>query len=118
MKNINRIKITKNLYKDVENKFSKINTLFVDNIKVGDNLIVNYNIGTLNKIRTQKHEGIVIAINKNKSSKNIILRYILDSIGIEHIFPLNSPKMISITKKEFTKVRKAKLYHNRVTKKN
>lgn len=61
--------------------------------------------------RFQLFEGVVIAI---KSSNNFIVRKIAaDSIGVERIFPLNSPWINKIKMVKKGKVRRAKLYYLR-----
>lgn len=62
--------------------------------------------------RTQPFEGIVIAINNN--SKSFTVRKIgVGKIGIERIFPFDSPWITKIKVLKKGHVRRAKLYYSR-----
>jgi large subunit ribosomal protein L19 len=56
---------------------------------------------------------VVIKINGHGDSKRFTVRKISDNIGVERIFPLNSPFIESITINSRGKVRRAKLYYLR-----
>lgn len=66
------------------------------------------------KERTQIFEGIILAVNKGKKpGPTILVRKISEGIGVEKIFPLNSPTIIKIKPLKQAKVRRAKLYYLR-----
>nr|YP_009545194.1 ribosomal protein L19 [Synura uvella]AYO28348.1 ribosomal protein L19 [Synura uvella] len=97
----------------VESKYLKNNTLITkkkSTIKIGDIVRIGYLIPEGEKERTQYYEGLIIAINNRQIGKSFIIRRTVQNIGIEQIFVLNSPKIISITKKQSSKVRRSKLY--------
>jgi len=97
----------------VESKYLKNNTLITKKksiIKIGDIVRIGYLIPEGEKERTQYYEGLIIAINNRQIGKSFIIRRTVQNIGIEQIFVLNSPKIISITKKQSSKVRRSKLY--------
>lgn len=99
--------------KHIENKYIK--TLVVqgskDNqINVGDLVRIGYSIPEGEKERIQYYEGLVIAKGNRGIAKTITLRRNVQGIGIEQNFLLNSPKIISVIKKQSYKVRRAKLY--------
>lgn len=71
------------------------------------------------KERTQVFEGIILAHkHKNESGGTITVRKVTGGIGVEKIFPLNSPVVSKIEAVKQAKVRRAKLgYLRTATKK-
>lgn len=70
------------------------------------------------KERTQIFEGIIIAIKKpNTQSATFTVRKISEGVGVEKIYPLNSPLVTKIVPVKQANVRKAKLYYLRNYKK-
>lgn len=65
------------------------------------------------KERTQFYEGVIIAKKNSGINKTITVRKVLQGIGVERIFPINSPKLSSIEVLRRSKVRRAKLYYLR-----
>jgi len=66
------------------------------------------------KERIQTIEGVVIAKKHgNEKGATITVRKISEGIGVEFIFPLNSPKVSGIEIVKRHKVRRAKLYYLR-----
>lgn len=55
----------------------------------------------------------MIKINGNGDKKRFTVRKISDGVGVERIFPLESPFIESITVNKLGKVRRAKLYYLR-----
>ena len=84
--------------------------------RVGDTVQVGYHIKEGNKERVQEFEGIVIAIKGSGISKNFIVRKISSGVGVEKVFPVNSPNIDSIEVTKHGKVRRAKLYFLRTRK--
>lgn len=106
------------------------NTISYQNTKlsVGDTLSVHYRLIEKEKVagktkrevkeevreRVQVFEGILLSIGGMAESRNILVRKIASgNIGVERIFPLNSPWIKKITVKKHAKVRRAKLYYLR-----
>jgi len=64
--------------------------------------------------RTQVFEGIVIAIKKGTGATMFTVRHIgAAAIGVERIFPLDSPWIRKLEVKKHGEVRRAKLYYLR-----
>ena len=102
------------LIKLVESKFvkeQKIDSVNENNrLEVGDILRIGYTIFEGSKERTQYFEGLVIYKQNSGLGKSFTIRRTVQGIGVEQVFLLNSPKILSITKKQASKVRRAKLY--------
>jgi len=81
---------------------------------VGDKVKVFQKIQEGDKIRIQPFEGIVIAIKGKGENKMFTVRKIAaDRIGVERIWPLNSPWIEDIKVLKKGKTRRAKLYYLR-----
>ena len=78
--------------------------------EIGNTIKVHYKIVEGNRERVQLYEGTVIAINNRGAAKTFTVRRISYDVGVERVFPINSPRIakIEITKK--SKVRRGKLY--------
>ena len=81
--------------------------------KSGDTITVAYRIKEGNKERIQLYRGVVIRISGHGSKKRFTVRKMSDSVGVERIFPMESPFIDSITVNKYGKVRRAKLYYLR-----
>ena len=79
----------------------------------GDTVTVAYRIKEGNKERIQQYRGVVIRISGDGEKRRFTVRKISDNIGVERIFPLESPFIDSITVNKYGKVRRAKLYYLR-----
>jgi large subunit ribosomal protein L19 len=101
------------LIKFVESKFLKnapYSTKGQDFIRVGEIIRIGYTIQEGDKERTQYYEGLIIAQQNRGLNRSFTLRRIVQGIGVEQIFILNSPKILTIIKKQSSKVRRSKLY--------
>lgn len=84
------------------------------NFGIGDTIVVHQKIKEGDKTRTQIFQGVVIAIRGKEEGKSIVVRKIASgNVGVERIWPLNSPWIEKIELKKTGKVRRAKLYHLR-----
>lgn len=81
--------------------------------KSGDTVTVAYRIKEGNKERVQQYRGVVIKIAGHGDKKRFTVRKMSDNIGVERIFPIESPFIDSITLNKVGKVRRAKLYYLR-----
>ena len=74
--------------------------------KSGDTVTIAYRIKEGNKERVQQYRGVVIKIAGHGTKKRFTVRKMSDNIGVERIFPIESPFKVG-------KVRRAKLYYLR-----
>lgn len=79
----------------------------------GDTITVSYKIKEGNKERIQQYRGVVIRISGHGTKKRFTVRKISDGVGVERIFPIESPFIEKIEVNKFGKVRRAKLYYLR-----
>ena len=82
--------------------------------KAGDTITVAYRIveGS-SKERVQLYRGVVIKIAGHGDKKRFTVRKMSGTVGVERIFPIESPAIDSITVNKVGKVRRAKLYYLR-----
>ncbi|MBD5326278.1 MAG: 50S ribosomal protein L19 [Muribaculaceae bacterium] len=79
----------------------------------GDTITVAYRIKEGNKERIQQYRGVVIKISGEGAKKRFTVRKMSDNIGVERIFPMESPFIDSIVVNKYGKVRRAKIYYLR-----
>ena len=79
----------------------------------GDQVTVAYRIKEGNKERVQEFRGDVIAIHGSEDKKRFTVRKMSGNVGVERIFPMDSPFIERITVNKYGKVRRAKLYYLR-----
>ena len=84
-----------------------------DDFLPGDTITVAYRIKEGNKERIQQYRGVVIRISGEGNKKRFTVRKMSDNIGVERIFPVESPFIDSVTVNKHGKVRRAKLYYLR-----
>ena len=82
--------------------------------RTGSTVKVHYLIVEGATKRVQIFEGVVIYIKNASTSRTFCVRKIAAAgIGVERIFPLNSPRIQKIEVVRLGKVRKARLYYLR-----
>ena len=81
--------------------------------KSGDTVTIDYRIKEGNKERIQRYKGVVIKIAGHGDNKRFTVRKMSDNVGVERIFPMNSPLIDKIEVNKIGKVRRAKLYYLR-----
>jgi len=83
------------------------------NFRSGDTVTVAYRIKEGNKERIQQYRGVVIRISGHGDKKRFTVRKMSENVGVERIFPIESPFIENITINKHGKVRRAKLYYLR-----
>jgi len=97
--------------------FQKSQLKDMPDIRPGDTVKVHQKIKEGDKERIQIFEGLVIARKHGKGiSSTITVRKVVESIGVERIFPVHSPSVAKIEVVKSGKVRRSKLYYLRTAK--
>ena len=90
----------------------------IPEFRVGDTVRVGVKIKEGKKERVQNFEGIVFNITGGSVSKTFTVRRKVGAVGVERVFPVNSPLIDSITVVKKGKVRRSKLTFLRGMKKD
>ncbi len=85
----------------------------IPTFKAGDKVVVKSRIKEGDKERVQAFEGVVISRKGRGASSTFIVRKVSAGVGVERIYPLHSPNIVSIERKVEGFVRRAKLYYIR-----
>jgi large subunit ribosomal protein L19 len=99
------------LMKVAESEFRVKNEL--PDFKSGDTITVHYKIREGNKERIQQFRGVVIQRKGSGISETFTVRKISGNIGVERIFPVNSPFIEKIAMNKKGRVRRARIYYLR-----
>ena len=101
------MKLVDSISKEISttNQFPKFGT--------GDTITVYYKIKEGNKERTQHFKGVVLQRKGNRTTETFTIRKMSGGIGVERIFPLNSPVLEKIEVNKTGKVRRAKIFYLR-----
>jgi large subunit ribosomal protein L19 len=81
--------------------------------KAGDTVTVSYKIKEGNKERTQLFNGVVLQRRNSGMGANFTVRKISNGVGVERIFPLNSPFVEKVEVNSRGKVRRARIFYLR-----
>ena len=81
--------------------------------KAGDTISVAYKIVEGNKERIQQFQGIVLQRRNSGASETFTVRKISGGVGVERIFPLNSPFIESIKLVRKGSVRRSRIFYQR-----
>ena len=66
-------------------------------ISSGDTVTVFYDIREGDKVRTQFFKGVIIKVKGTGLTKTFTIRKMSGNIGVERIFPINSPILEKLT---------------------
>ena len=102
------------LIKLVEESFSQNKTASYPEFKAGDTITVTYRIKEGDKERLQNFRGVVIQIcGATPYTRTFTIRKISNGIGVERIFPYESPSIEKIEINKVGKVRRARIFYLR-----
>ena len=82
-------------------------------IEIGSTVRVHIKIKEGSKERIQIFEGTVIAKKHGGVAETFTVRRISYGVGVEKVFPVNSPNVVKVETVRKGKVRRAKLYYLR-----
>lgn len=101
------------LIKVAEQAFAAENPVEFPEFHTGDTISVHYRIIEGNKERVQVFRGVVIQIKGTGSTKSFTVRKMSGNVGVERIFPMNSPYIKAIEINKVGKVRRSRIYYFR-----
>ena len=81
--------------------------------KAGDTVTVTYKIKEGDKERLQNFKGVCLQRRGAGATQTFTVRKISNGVGVERIFPLNSPFIEKITLDKAGKVRRARIFYLR-----
>ena len=100
--------------KVVNDAFANEEVASYPKFKAGDTVTVTYRIKEGDKERLQKFRGVIIQIKgASPATKTFTIRKISNGIGVERIFPFQSPFIESIEINKVGKVRRARIFYLR-----
>ena len=82
-------------------------------LNIGDTVKVYFKVIEGTRERVQMFEGTIISKKGAGVSETFTVRRISYGVGVERVFPVNSPKIDKIEVSRTGKVRRAKLYYLR-----
>ena len=98
------------IIKKIEDEQLKEN---VGNFRVGDTVRVYAKIKEGARERIQMFEGIVIKRQNGGARETFTVRKISFGVGVERVYPVNSPNVVSVEVVREGAVRRARLYYLR-----
>jgi large subunit ribosomal protein L19 len=102
------------LIKVVEQAFANEKVASYPKFKAGDTVTVTYRIKEGDKDRLQKFRGVVIQQRgATPQTRTFTVRKVSGGIGVERIFPYQSPFIDSIELNKVGKVRRARIFYLR-----
>ncbi len=99
------------------NKLQEIESAYlrtdIPDFRAGDTLKVHVKVREGGKERIQIFQGVVIGRKGDGTRESFTVRKISGGIGVERVFPLNSPMIDKVEVVRFGQVRRAKLFYLR-----
>ncbi len=106
------IKIMNPILKTITDEYLKSD---LPEFKAGDRVTVHYKIKEGAKERIQLYQGDVIQRRNAGIEETFTVRKISNGVGVERIFPVNSPNIDKIEVNRRGKVRRARIFYLRKT---
>ena len=98
----------------VEQAFANDKVASYPTFKAGDTITVTYRIKEGDKERLQKFRGTVIQLRgASAATRTFTVRKVASGVGVERIFPMESPFIESIELNKVGKVRRARIFYLR-----
>lgn len=92
-------------YFDIKKEYPKFSA--------GDTVTVHYKIREGNKERIQQFRGVVLQRRGSGIKETFTVRKMSGSIGVERIFPVQSPFIEKVEVNKYGKVRRARIFYLR-----
>lgn len=99
------------LIKTIEESQKRENEL--DSFRIGDTVRVHFKIVEGKTERIQVYEGLVICFKNAGVRRTFTVRKNSYGVGVERVFPMNSPRIAKVEVVRPGKVRRSKLYYIR-----
>ena len=80
---------------------------------VGDTVRVHFEIVEGKTKRVQVFEGLVLCFKNAGVRRTFTVRKVSYGVGVERVFPVNSPRIVKVEVVRLGKVRRAKIYYVR-----
>ena len=98
----------------VEQAFAQEKKAAFPEFKAGDTITVTYKIQEGDKFRLQNFRGVVIQLRGGSPfTKTFTVRKVSNGVGVERIFPMESPFIENIELNKVGKVRRARIFYLR-----
>ena len=97
--------------KELENELVESNNLPA--FSSGDTITVSYKIKEGNKERIQQFQGVVLQRKGSGATETFTIRKMSGNVGVERIFPVNSPFIEDIKINKHGSVRRARIFYFR-----
>ncbi len=97
--------------KELESKLVESNNF--PEFKSGDTISVTYKIKEGNKERPQTFQGVVLQRKGSGATETFTIRKMSGNVGVERIFPVNSPVIGEIKVNKNGRVRRARIFYFR-----
>ena len=96
---------------EISNELTKSKEL--PEFKSGDQVTVYYTIKEGKKERTQFFKGVVLQRKGSGNTETFTIRKVSNGVGVERIFPMNSPIIEKIVVEREGRVRRSRIFYMR-----